>query len=193
MERISSKWTVMHKRISPMLYIVVALAMLVNALWTKAWGPGYGFWWLAFGLFNIVAVVSFRLATRRSGNRFAVRARHKEPAARFRVAHAGHRPSDGARLPGGHAPHNTPSRCSPAVRGCWRAPPRTPLPPSVRRAPLIGGSAVLVWSTAASLAVLGSALPPLLFLAGAFGSGFVAFALARFLRGQPLAGMLDVP
>ena len=68
-----------------------------------------------------------------------------------------------------------------------------PSPPNARAATMIGGSAVLVWSTAASFAVLGSALPPLLFLAGAFGAGFVVFLAARLVRGQPLLGMLAVP
>jgi drug/metabolite transporter (DMT)-like permease len=63
----------------------------------------------------------------------------------------------------------------------------------VRTATVIGGSAVLVWSTAASFAVLGSALPPLPFLAGAFGAGFVAFLAVRLVRGQSLLGMLAVP
>lgn len=76
----------------------------------------------------------------------------------------------------------------------WRAAPGgRPSPPSVRSATLVGGSAVLVWSTAASFAVTGSALPPLLFLAGAFGSGFLAFLVARLLRGQSPLGMLAVP
>ena len=68
-----------------------------------------------------------------------------------------------------------------------------PTPPSVRAATIIGGGAVFVWSTAASFAVLGSALPPLLFLAGAFGAGFLAFVAARLVRGQPVLGMLAVP
>ncbi|MEM8996937.1 MAG: hypothetical protein AAGF23_19295 [Acidobacteriota bacterium] len=64
MERISSKWTFLHKRIFPALYLGIALAMLVNALWTRSWGPGYGLWWLVFALFNVVAVASFWLALR---------------------------------------------------------------------------------------------------------------------------------
>ena len=52
---------------------------------------------------------------------------------------------------------------------------------------------MLVWSTAASFAVLGTSLPPLLFLAGAFASGFLAFLIARMARGQPLIGMFAVP
>ena len=75
-----------------------------------------------------------------------------------------------------------------------RAPPsQRPSPPTVRSATLIGGSAVLVWSTAASFAVLGSALPPMLFLAGAFTAAFMAFVLARLVRGQPLRGLFAVP
>ena len=70
---------------------------------------------------------------------------------------------------------------------------RPPSPRSVRSATLVGGGAVLVWSTAASFAVLGSALPPLPFLAGAFGAAFVAFLAARLIRGQPPLGMLAVP
>jgi hypothetical protein len=58
---------------------------------------------------------------------------------------------------------------------------------------VIGGSAVLVWSTAASFAVLGTALPPLPFLAGAFGAGFFAFLVVRLVRGQPPLGLLAVP
>ncbi len=77
--------------------------------------------------------------------------------------------------------------------GTTDAPPRTPPPPTVRRATLIGGGAVLVWSTAASFAVLGSSLPPLLFLSGAFASGFVACVLARLVRRQPVSEMFAVP
>ena len=73
------------------------------------------------------------------------------------------------------------------------APRRPPSPRNARSATLIGGSAVLVWSTAASFAVLGSALPPLPFLAGAFGVAFVAFFVARLVRGQSPLGMLAVP
>lgn len=73
------------------------------------------------------------------------------------------------------------------------SPSHRPSPPNARTATLIGGSAVLVWSTAASFAVVGSALPPMLFLAGAFGSGFVAFLVARLVRGEPIIGMLTVP
>lgn len=79
------------------------------------------------------------------------------------------------------------------MAGGGATPSRHPSPPNVRTATLIGGSAVLVWSTAASFAVVGSALPPLLFLAGAFGTGFCAFAATRVVRGQPLLGMLAVP
>ena len=79
------------------------------------------------------------------------------------------------------------------MAGGGATPSRRPSPPNVRAATLVGGSAVLVWSTAASFAVVGSALPPLLFLAGAFGAGFVAFAAARLVRGQPLLGMMAVP
>lgn len=74
-----------------------------------------------------------------------------------------------------------------------KSPSPPPAPPTVRVATLIGGSSVLVWSTAASFAVLGSALPPLLFLAGAFASGFLAFVLARLVRGQSPLEMLAVP
>lgn len=70
---------------------------------------------------------------------------------------------------------------------------RPPGPPTVRAATLTGGSAVLVWSTAASLAVLGTALPPMLFLAGAFTAGFLAFVAARLVRGQSPLEMLAVP
>ena len=74
------------------------------------------------------------------------------------------------------------------------APPSpSPAPPTVRTATLIGSGAVLVWSTAASFAVLGSAVPPLVFLAGAFASGFLAFVAARLLRGQSPLEMLAVP
>ncbi|MEM1149518.1 MAG: hypothetical protein AAGI03_03040, partial [Pseudomonadota bacterium] len=60
---------------------------------------------------------------------------------------------------------------------------RPPSPPNAKTATLIGGSAVLVWSTAASFAVLGAALPPMLFIGGAFASGFFAFLGARVVRG----------
>ena len=80
-----------------------------------------------------------------------------------------------------------------AFPGGGSAPRRRGSPRKARTATLIGGSAVLVWSTAASFAVLGSALPPLLFLAGAFGSGFIAFVAARLARGQSPLGMLAVP
>ena len=73
------------------------------------------------------------------------------------------------------------------------APGRQPSGPEIRTATLVGGGAVLVWSTAASFAVLGASLPPLLFLAGAFGAGFLAFLIARLARGQPLRDMLAVP
>ncbi len=73
------------------------------------------------------------------------------------------------------------------------SPDSPPSPPNARAATVVGGSAVLVWSTAASFAVLGSALPPLAFLAGAFGAGFFAFLAVRMIRGQPLLGMLAVP
>ncbi len=79
------------------------------------------------------------------------------------------------------------------MMGGGAAPGQLPSPRNVRSATLIGGSAVLVWSTAASFAVLGSALPPLPFLAGAFGAGFVAFLAARLIRGQSPLGMLAVP
>ena len=72
-------------------------------------------------------------------------------------------------------------------------PSRFPSPYSVRAATVIGGSAVLVWSTAASFVVLGGALPPLLFLAGAFGAGFLGFLTARLVRGRSPLGMLAVP
>ena len=65
--------------------------------------------------------------------------------------------------------------------------------PSARSATVIGGGAVLVWSTAASFAVLGTSLPPLLFIAGAFAAGFLAFCIARIARGQSLREMLAVP
>ena len=65
--------------------------------------------------------------------------------------------------------------------------------PSARSATVIGGGAVLVWSTAASFAVLGTSLPPLLFIAGAFAAGFLAFCAARLARGQSLREMLAVP
>ena len=52
---------------------------------------------------------------------------------------------------------------------------------------------MLVWSTAASFAVLGLDIPPLLFLAGAFGSAFLAFLAVRIVRGQRLLDMLVVP
>ena len=52
---------------------------------------------------------------------------------------------------------------------------------------------MLVWSTAASFAVFGTALPPMLFIGGAFASGFFAFLGARLIRGQPVLGMLAVP
>ena len=65
--------------------------------------------------------------------------------------------------------------------------------PVARRATLAGGGAVLVWSTAASFAVLGTGLPPLLFIAGAFAAGFLAFCSARLVRGQSLRKMLAVP
>lgn len=70
---------------------------------------------------------------------------------------------------------------------------RLPSGPSARTATLIGGGAVLVWSTAASLAVVGTSLPPLLFLAGAFAAGFIAFLSVRLARGQSPLGMLAVP
>lgn len=70
---------------------------------------------------------------------------------------------------------------------------RPPSPPNAKTATLIGGSAVLVWSTAASFAVLGTALPPMLFIGGAFASGFFAFLGARVVRGLPVLGMLAVP
>ena len=70
---------------------------------------------------------------------------------------------------------------------------RLPPPKDVRVATVIGGGAVFVWSTAASFAVLGLAMPPLLFLAGAFGSAFLAFLAMRVVRGQPLLGVLVVP
>ena len=79
------------------------------------------------------------------------------------------------------------------MAGGGAAPNRPPSPPSVRTATLIGGSTVLVWSTAASLAVLGTTIPPLLFLAGACGVGFLAFLGVRLIRGQSLLGMLAVP
>ena len=79
------------------------------------------------------------------------------------------------------------------MAGSGATPGRPPSPPSVRTATLIGGSTVLVWSTAASLAVLGTTIPPLLFLAGAFGVGFLAFLGVRLIRGQSLLGMLAVP
>lgn len=72
-------------------------------------------------------------------------------------------------------------------------PPGTPSPPNKKTATLVGGSAVLVWSTAASFAVLGAALPPMLFIGGAFASAFFAFLAARLVRGQPVLGMLAVP
>lgn len=74
-----------------------------------------------------------------------------------------------------------------------RARGRLPPPRDARVATAIGGSAVLVWSTAASFAVLGLAIPPLLFLAGAFGSAFLAFLAMRVVRGQRLLDMLIVP
>lgn len=58
---------------------------------------------------------------------------------------------------------------------------------------MIGGSAVLVWSTAASFAVVGSALPPMLFLSGAFAASFLAFVVARILRGENPIGLFAVP
>lgn len=72
-------------------------------------------------------------------------------------------------------------------------PVRPPSPPNAKTATLIGGSAVLVWSTAASFAVLGTALPPMLFIGGAFASGFFLFLGARLVRRQPVLGMLTVP
>ncbi|MFQ6550282.1 DMT family transporter [Aestuariibius sp. 2305UL40-4] len=68
-----------------------------------------------------------------------------------------------------------------------------PTPPSPKTATFVGGCAVLVWATAASFAVLGTTLPPMLFIGGAFASGFLAFLVARLLRGQPVLGMLAVP
>lgn len=72
-------------------------------------------------------------------------------------------------------------------------PIQPPSPPNANTATLIGGSAVLIWSSAASFAVLGTALPPMLFIGGAFASGFFAFLVARLVRGQPVLGMLAVP
>ncbi len=68
-----------------------------------------------------------------------------------------------------------------------------PDPRNARVATVIGGGAVFVWSTAASFAVIGLAMPPLLFLAGAFGSAFLAFLAARIIRGRPVLRMLAVP
>ncbi len=65
--------------------------------------------------------------------------------------------------------------------------------PSARSTTVIGGGAVLARSTAASFAVLGTSLPPLLFIAGAFAAGFLAFCAARLARGQSLREMLAVP
>ena len=79
------------------------------------------------------------------------------------------------------------------MAGGGAAPSRRPSPRNVHAATLIGGSAVFVWSTAASFAVVGTALPPLLFLAGAFAAGFIAFLAARLVRGRSPLGMLAVP
>ena len=78
-----------------------------------------------------------------------------------------------------------------SAHGGWRI--RLPAPKDARVATVIGGSAVFVWSTAASFAVVGLAIPPLLFLAGAFGSAFLAFLAARLVRRLPVLGMLAVP
>ena len=65
--------------------------------------------------------------------------------------------------------------------------------PNRRVATMIGGSAVLVWATAASLATIGAGLGALPFVAGSLACGFVTLLLARLLRGQPVLPMLAVP
>ena len=65
--------------------------------------------------------------------------------------------------------------------------------PRQRAATLIGGSAVAVWATAASLATIGAGLGPLPFVAGSLACGFFTLLLARLLRGQPILPMLAVP
>ena len=65
--------------------------------------------------------------------------------------------------------------------------------PNRRVATMVGGSAVFVWATAASLATIGAGIGALPFVAGSLACGFVTLLLARLLRGQPVLPMLAVP